>query len=83
MKPTLPVEDSMVTAVCGCTGLVLSLHGGGVHVRILDPCPGPDHPSTPPTATVIEHFLPEEIQPPTVQLVIDLSPTPGMEKAAA
>lgn len=82
MKPTLPPEGSTVTATCGCLGVVLALHGNAVHVQVQVPCQGPDHPSTPPTSSVIEHFLPEEIQPASVQLVIDLPPTIEMETAA-
>lgn len=80
MKTPLPAEGSTVTAICGCVGEVLSLHGNAVHVRVLDPCPT-GHPERI-TSSVVEHFLPEEIQR-TVQLVLDLSPTPGMETRAA
>lgn len=81
MKPSLPDIGSTVTAICGCIGEVLSRHGGGVHVRILDPCSGPDHPSTPVTSSTIEHFTPDEIRT-TVQLALDLPPSIEMEHAA-
>lgn len=81
MKPSLPPVGSTVTATCGCLGTVLSLHGNAVHVQIKAPCQGPDHPGTMPTSSVVEHFLPEEIQPATAQLVTDLPPT-EMERAA-
>lgn len=84
MKPSLPDIGSTVTAICGCIGIVLSLHGNAVHVQVRDPCPGPDHPGTPVTSSIVEHFTPDEILPATVQLALyDPQPTiTEMEHAA-